>query len=151
MSPLDEEWRDFVLPFGGRPVGNLGRPSVGVLKARVRPGNRQDSATLVRRRRPPVLGPQGRRDNNLRALDSFLASAHSKRRLVPISNRRYRATIDNVIISLSADMQPTESGELRISIVEPYQWTRKPLPSSRNWRTGCLRRMPLRFLPINLR
>jgi hypothetical protein len=57
---------------------------------------------------------EARRTNNVRALDVFAASSLSKRKLTPTVNKRYLATINGVTISLSADMQATQSGALQI-------------------------------------
>ena len=55
-----------------------------------------------------------RRANNLRALDVFAASPLAKRKLAPIPNKRYSAVASGVVISLSADMQATQSAQLQI-------------------------------------
>jgi hypothetical protein len=57
---------------------------------------------------------EARRANNVRALDVFAASSLAKRKLTPKTNKRYLATINGVAISLSADMQATQSGVFHI-------------------------------------
>jgi hypothetical protein len=61
-----------------------------------------------------TVANKSRRDNNLRVLDSFLASAHSHRRFDLSTNSRYLATTNRLAISLSADMQAFEGGVLKI-------------------------------------
>jgi hypothetical protein len=57
---------------------------------------------------------EARRVNNIRALDVFSASSMAKRSLVPTTNKRYIATVGQVDISLSADMQALQAGELHV-------------------------------------
>jgi hypothetical protein len=57
---------------------------------------------------------EARRINNIRALDVFSASSMAKRSLVPTTNKRYMATVAHVDISLSADMQALQAGQLHV-------------------------------------
>jgi hypothetical protein len=72
------------------------------------------SVLTVLRNKLLTIANKARRDNNLRVLDSFLASKHAQRRFVLAPNRRYSATVGGVEISLSADMQAMEAGVLKV-------------------------------------
>jgi hypothetical protein len=64
-----------------------------------------------------AIANKSRRENNLRALDSFIASQHANRSFDLSRNSRHSATINEVAISLSADMQAFEDGLLKIVYV----------------------------------
>lgn len=60
------------------------------------------------------IGSKSRRTHNLRVLEAFSNSALSRRKLQPLPNTRYSATIGSVEIRLSPDLQALEDGELRV-------------------------------------
>ena len=77
--------------------------------------NANDAKVLAHWRNQLVsIKNPARRTNNLRALDVFSASSLAKRKLVPVPNKRYSASANGIAISLSADMQATQGGQLHI-------------------------------------
>lgn len=60
------------------------------------------------------IGNETRRKNNIRVLESFRGSAFAARRLTPQPNRRYAASVGNVEVRLSPDLQATENGTLHV-------------------------------------
>lgn len=74
-----------------------------------------DSSKLVSaRNRALSFRDETRRRNSIRVLDSFEKSRHAKRKFTVIANGRLSATIGGVRVSLSADMQAKERGDLRV-------------------------------------
>jgi len=74
----------------------------------------KSSVLLAARNRALSIPNESRRINAVRVLDNFRDSPHASRRLEVGRNRRYSATIGKIELKLSADMQATEKGELRV-------------------------------------